>query len=156
MSQRKSPVELVSEFVDSLAEPGVVFELLIIALAIAVALMLSRHVRKRRLADARAAGRVAELGRGSVRRLTFPLTAMLLVLLGRGIAHLADRPDEPEWHGGHAGYKLACAGQGVADGVGGVLKRTTAGLQAVGRGVGRMDTDKDAEDQAQDSGLHGE
>ena len=94
MSQRKSPVELVSEFVDSLAEPGVVFELLIIALAIAVALMLSRHVRKRRLADARAAGRVAELGRGSVRRLTFPLTAMLLVLLGRGIAHLAELPTQ--------------------------------------------------------------
>jgi hypothetical protein len=94
MSQRKSPFELVAEFVDSLGERGVVLELLIIALAIAIALLVSRHVRSRRLANAQAAGRVAELGRGSVRRLTFPLTAMLLVLVGRGVAHLAELPTQ--------------------------------------------------------------
>jgi len=94
MSQRKSPVELLAEFVDSLGDRGVVLELLIIAAGIAIALVLSRHVRKRRLAIAEATGRVAELGRGSVRRLTFPLTAMLLVLLGRGIAHLAELPTQ--------------------------------------------------------------
>lgn len=95
MTQRKSPGELVTEILASLHEPGVVFELALIALAIGIALLIGRLLRKRRMAQAQAAaqlGRVAELGRASARRLTFPLTAILLLVIGRGVAHLAQLP----------------------------------------------------------------
>ncbi|MBK7665445.1 MAG: mechanosensitive ion channel [Sterolibacteriaceae bacterium] len=78
----------------SLGEPGVIGELSIIALCVAVAFLIARYVRSRRIADAHAAGRVAELGRRSVRRLTFPLAGIVLLLFGRGLAHLSGLPTQ--------------------------------------------------------------
>lgn len=92
MNQPTNPGELLDHLMTSLGEPGVIGELSIIALCVAVALLIARYVRSRRIADAQAAGRVAELGRRSVRRLTFPLAGIALLLLGRGLAHLSGLP----------------------------------------------------------------
>jgi small-conductance mechanosensitive channel len=92
MNPTLSPGDVLDNVMSALGEPGVIVELCVIAVCLALALLTARYVRGRRLAEAQAAGRVAELGRGSVRRLTFPLTGILLLLAGRGIAHLAGYP----------------------------------------------------------------
>lgn len=90
--QRMSPDALFGNVMTALGEHGVAAELAIITVCLALALLIGRYVRSRRLAAAEAAGRVAELGRGSVRRLTFPLSGILLLLIGRGIAQLTEVP----------------------------------------------------------------
>ena len=92
MNQRVNPGELLDNLMSSLAEPGVVVELFVISACLALALFIGRYVRSRSLAAAEAAGRVVELGRGSVRRLTFPLAGVLLLLIGRGVAHVVGLP----------------------------------------------------------------
>lgn len=92
MNPRLSPGDVLDNVMSALGESGVIAELCVIAVCLALALLTGRYVRGRRLAEAQASGRVAELGRGSVRRLTFPLTGILLLLAGRGIAHLAGYP----------------------------------------------------------------
>lgn len=94
MNQPTNPGELFDVLMTSLGQPGVIGELAIIMLGLALALVIARAVRNRRIADARAAGRVAELGRRSVRRLTFPLAGIALLLLGRGLAHLSGLPTQ--------------------------------------------------------------
>jgi small-conductance mechanosensitive channel len=92
MNPRLSPADVLDDVMSALGEAGVIAELCVIAVCLALALLTARYVRGRRLAEAQASGRVAELGRGSVRRLTFPLTGIVLLLAGRGIAHLAGYP----------------------------------------------------------------
>ena len=92
MNQRLSPGDLLDNLISSLGEPGVLVELFVIAVCVTLAMLIGRFVRGRRIAAAEAAGRVAELGRGSVRRLTFPLAGIVLLLVGRGVAHLVGLP----------------------------------------------------------------
>lgn len=94
MNPATNPGQLLDDLMASLGEPGVIGELSIIALCVAVAFLIARYVRSRRIADAHAAGRVAELGRRSVRRLTFPLAGIVLLLFGRGLAHLSGLPTQ--------------------------------------------------------------
>lgn len=91
MNKPTSPGDLLENLMSSLGEPGVVVELFAIAACLALALLIGRYVRGRQMAAAEP-GRVAQLGRGSVRRLTFPLSGILLLLVGRGISHLAGYP----------------------------------------------------------------
>jgi small-conductance mechanosensitive channel len=86
--------QLLDDLMASLGERGVIGELSIIALCVTVAFLIARYVRSQRIAEAHAAGRVAELGRRSVRRLTFPLAGIVLLLFGRGTAHLAGLPTQ--------------------------------------------------------------
>ncbi len=92
MNPSLSPGDVLDNVMSALGESGVIGELCVIAVCLALALLAARYVRGRRMAEAQASGRVAELGRGSVRRLTFPLTGILLLLAGRGIAHLVGYP----------------------------------------------------------------
>ena len=94
MNRRMSPGVLLDDVISSLGEPGVAVELFVIAVCLAMALFIGRYVSSRRIAATEAAGRVAQLGRGSVRRLTFPLSGIVLLLIGRGIAHLAGIPTQ--------------------------------------------------------------
>ncbi|MGB7990792.1 MAG: mechanosensitive ion channel domain-containing protein [Candidatus Methylophosphatis roskildensis] len=94
MNPATNPGQLLDDLMASLGEPGVIGELSIIALCVALAFLIARYVRSRRIAAAHAAGRVAELGRRSVRRLTFPLAGIVLLLFGRGLAHLSGLPTQ--------------------------------------------------------------
>ena len=74
---------LLSNLWADLQEPGVVWQIGVLAVCLVVAWVVSYGVRTRQARAATTGGRAAQLGQRGLRRLTFPLVALLLVLVAR-------------------------------------------------------------------------
>lgn len=87
MTERMPFDAMLSDISEVLSRPLTLLELLLIAVCLGLAALAARYVRGHS-GDGAELGRAARLGRSSVRRITFPLVGVLLIMAARGVLHL--------------------------------------------------------------------